>query len=65
MTQKVTSWKQLDDDVDQMLTWNLCEPRTSCMLRSPDVDTAVAVAGHVHRSVLFYRQYCIQFSCHD
>ena len=40
MTQKVTSWKQLDDDVDQMLTWNLCEPHSSCMLRSLDVDTA-------------------------
>lgn len=58
MTQKVTSWKQLDNDVDQMLTWNLCEPYT-CMLRSLDV-TAVAVAGHVHRrndhsSALFYR----------
>lgn len=70
MTQKVTSWKQLDDDVDQMLTWNLCEPHSSCMLRSLDVDTAAAVAGHVqrrndHSSVLFYRQYCIQFSCHD
>ena len=69
MTQKVTSWKQLDDDVDQMLTWNLFEPHT-CMLRSLDVDTAAAVAGHVqrrndHSSVLFYRQYCIQFSCHD
>lgn len=47
MTQKVTSWKQLDDDVDQMLTWNLCEPHP-CMLRSPDVNTAAAVAGHVH-----------------
>lgn len=70
MTQKVTSWKQLDDDVDQMLTWNLCEPHSSCMLRSLDVDTAAAVTGHVqrrndHSSVLFYRQYCIQFSCHD
>lgn len=69
MSQKVTSWKQLDDDVDQMLTWNLCEPHT-CMLRSLDVDTAAVVAGDVHRSndhssVLFYRQYCIQFSCHD
>ena len=62
MTQKVTSWNQLDDDADQMLSWDLYVSPITCMLRSLDVDTAVAVAGHVHRrndhsSMLLYWQY--------